>query len=626
MRSVTAGKWMCAGRLVFALAALAAASGCRSVAGHRAAADKAAERIIRSTQEQALGRAEAVEVESAADTLRRRLLLDQQLIHRGPASLGIHDLPDSDYWDGGRHLVGEEAEDLPRPADGPLTIALLDGLQISARNSRDYQQAKEDLFRAALDLDLERDAFRHTFSGMLSGTWQRDGSGEEAVESAAGTGEIGVTRKFLTGIELSSRIAVDLVKLLTQDRASSLGILADATVSLPLLGGAGRRIAGEPLQQAERDMLYAVYEFERFKRTFAVRVATEYFDVLQARQQVQNVEENYRRLVAARRRARRLADSGRLPEFQYDQAVQDELRARTRWIQQRNGYASRLDGFKLLLGLPPDAGIELDPSELDRLGEIRDRFAPRGEEPAAAEAPPADAPVVLPEPDRADAGPLELEPAHALRVALDSRLDLRIIEEKIEDAQRDVYVAADALRAGLTLRGAAQAGERRSSASSATEDDARIELDRGVYSAVLDFDLPFERTAERNAYRNSLMALEQAIRGYQELEDQIKLAVLSTLRDLRKAREDVGIQVQAVTLAEKRVRSTDLFLQAGRAQIRDVLESQESLLNAQNGLTAAVVDYRIAELRLQRDLGVLLVSRDGLWEEYSGGGADGMAD
>ncbi|MGB2823773.1 MAG: TolC family protein, partial [Phycisphaerae bacterium] len=65
-----------------------------------------------------------------------------------------------------------------------------------------------------------------------------------------------------------------------------------------------------------------------------------------------------------------------------------------------------------------------------------------------------------------------------------------------------------------------------------------------------------------------------------------------------------------------RVTSTDLFLEAGRAAIRDVLEAQEALVQAQNSLTAALVAYRIAELELQRDMGVLEVNEKGLWREY----------
>ena len=51
-----------------------------------------------------------------------------------------------------------------------------------------------------------------------------------------------------------------------------------------------------------------------------------------------------------------------------------------------------------------------------------------------------------------------------------------------------------------------------------------------------------------------------------------------------------------------------MFLEAGRAEIRDLLESQEDLLSAQNELTAAIISYRVAELELQRDMGVLQVN------------------
>ena len=106
------------------------------------------------------------------------------------------------------------------------------------------------------------------------------------------------------------------------------------------------------------------------------------------------------------------------------------------------------------------------------------------------------------------------------------------------------------------------------------------------------------------------------MRGLQELEDSIKLQIRNALRKLKAAREGLVTQLTAVTLAEKRVRSTDLFLQAGRAQIRDVLDSQEDLLSAQNALTAAIVNYRIAELELQRDMGVLQIDDRGMWTEY----------
>jgi outer membrane protein TolC len=137
-----------------------------------------------------------------------------------------------------------------------------------------------------------------------------------------------------------------------------------------------------------------------------------------------------------------------------------------------------------------------------------------------------------------------------------------------------------------------------------------------VFSAWLTLDLPFERTAEAVSYRNRFIELAQAVRDVQKLEDTVKIEIRNRLRELFEARKTLVIQAQAVALAEKRVRSISLFMEAGRAETRDLLEAQDSLLTAQNSLTAARVDYRIAELDIQRDMGVLVVTDNGLWKEY----------
>jgi outer membrane protein TolC len=329
--------------------------------------------------------------------------------------------------------------------------------------------------------------------------------------------------------------------------------------------------------------------------------------------QVTNAQEKYRSAIASARWSRRRADAGRLSEVQVDQAVQSELRARNSWISVQQQLKSRLDSFKSSIGLPPDAHIELDPNDLRQL---RVRAAKLVEEITQAlragtleTAPPADAPVELVPASYEDAGPLEMNEPVAVKLALENRLDLHVALGGVYDAQRQVVVKADALRAGLTLGGSANFSDN--------DDDGSLHFEGGRYAALLSLDLPIERTKERNDYRNSLIDLERATRTVQTLEDQIKLSIRNELRTLLESRESLKIQAQAVVVAEKRVRSSNLFLEAGRIQIRDLLDAQDSLLSAQNSLTQAVVNYRIAELELQRDIDVLKVNEQGLWQEFS---------
>lgn len=617
------------------IALVVAAGGCLSPQQHRQDADKVAGAIVTEKQKQTSGETEPFTVERSADTLRRRLLVGQELIWSSPASLGTSALNPIDHWPKDDYLttIAEPATQpttMPRTQPGPLRLTLLDALHVAAANSNDYQSAKEAVFLTALDLDLERDEFRATFLGLIDANASADWGDDSLALGGVVSPTIGFAQRFKSGLTVTSRLALDLVQLLQPDRDSAFGIISDTTITMPLLRGAAKHIVTEPLTQAERNVIYAISEFEQFKREFAVEIAAQYLEVLQQLDEVQNNEDSYERLMLAAARSRRLSAAGRLPEIQVDQAVQQELSARDDWVQALQEHATTLDEFKVLLGLPPDAQIELDRDELNRLAQAAQRVLRGSSTPGPSTRPaaedarvPADAPVTLPTtqdiqiipPSMVGAGPYELPERLAIQLALDNRPDLRIAQGEVFDAQRRVVVAANALEAGLDVTANASFGDRRGLGSGG-DVNARLRPERGTYNAGILLNLPFERTAERNAYRESFIALEQAVRWVQLLEDEIKLGVRTELRDLLSAREGVTTQATAVALAQRRVTSTDMLLQAGRAEIRDVLEAQTDLLDAQNEFTAALVEYRISELELQREMGVLRVDHNGVWTEY----------
>ena len=658
MSNRTWTKWLLAGLT----AAVLTGAGCRTNAQHLKAADRIARRNIAHAQFQALGHAQPLEIVSPEQTLRRRLMEAQHLPYSEQASMGPQQAVKIKQWprQGPRRDPHDlSGPDIPVVVDQPVVLSLVEALQVGARNSRDYQTRKEDVFRTALDLELQQHLFETTFAGAVNDVFSWDTTSEPGVSGNVLSPEASVTRRLKSGATIVAGLSMDLAQLLNPQHASSLGTLADATVSVPLLRGAGRFVVTEPLTQAQRDLVYSLWEFERFRKTFAVDIASQYLGVLQQMDQVDNAQENYRQLIASGRRARRWADAGRLPQIQVEQARQDELRARERWILATEQAKRRLDEFKIALGLPTDAWIELDRKELgeqlagawaDRItamagattqptsqpdtqpGEAPDAqpasqpasglAAQPGEGPAGPPAPSvaptsedADAPIVLVPADREHRGPFELEEEQAVRLAFDHRLDLRAVQGRVVDAQRHVAVAANALLPDLTLTGSATYGQGRNLGSAASP-DARLTFDEGNLSAGANLDLPWDRTREAAAYRDSFIAFERAVRDLQELEDQIKLQLRNALRSLLGARESLAIQAQAVQLAWRRVQSTDLFLQAGRAEIRDVLDAQESLISAKNAYTAAQVEYRVAELEIQRDMGTLDINEEGLWREH----------
>jgi hypothetical protein len=307
-----------------------------------------------------------------------------------------------------------------------------------------------------------------------------------------------------------------------------------------------------------------------------------------------------------------MAEAQRLDQVQVDQTVQKELKARDSWVQASRTAAARLDAFKLSLGLPVDANVELDARELDALADAG-AFPAR---PAEDDRGPADAPVVINPLSRDGGGRFEIEPATAVDVAMQHRLDLRVAVGRVFDAQRGVAVAADRLRADLTLFGSAQIGARRAVGDAALQ-NANLRPREGRYTALAAVGLPLERTAERNLFRISEIEFEQIVRDAQLVEDQVKLEVREDLRVLLEARERLQIQSQSFQLAQRRVDVVSRLLQAGmpQAKARDLLDAQTDLIDSKNSLAVERVRYRVAELALQRDLDLLQVDGNGLWTE-----------
>ena len=130
--------------------------------------------------------------------------------------------------------------------------------------------------------------------------------------------------------------------------------------------------------------------------------------------------------------------------------------------------------------------------------------------------------------------------------------------------------------------------------------DNTIDVTDGSYGAGIRLDLPIERTAERNIYRQSIIDLERAIRDAQQAEDFVKLDVANALRRLQTASQSVRIQFEAIRVAQRRLDAANELVNLGRGNTRDITEAEDDLTDAQDNFTQALVDFRLAELELQR--------------------------
>lgn len=474
------------------------------------------------------------------------------------------------------------------PSNGLVRLTLTDALRLGARHSRRYQTLKESVYQRALSLDTARYNYDNTFSGFILGAL----SGSPEINRETGNGGAGFSRKFENGASLVGNMALDVAKMIREDW-HSFGWSGDLTASIPLLRGSTREIVREPLTQSERSLAYAILTFERFRQTFALSVIQSYYNVLKLAQNRRNSDDNEKRLKLNFQRAEMMFKAGRMDRIQMDQAKTDLLSAQQTIISTQKSYEDALDSFKMTLGFPPEAPIALDDAELRRL---QDQMAQLAEQ----------------QPDALSDFPDEVT---ALATALDERCDLAVIRGELADAERAVKVSADALRADLTLEGGAgyNAGKdsRRDNVDDTTTTSLKVRL-----------SAPWDRRRERNAYRRALISLAQSQRSYDEAEDNVKNEVRAGYRELVAARATYQNAIESFKVAQMRAKSIELFMQSGRSSMRDILESESSLLNARNSLCSQIVSWHMSDLTLRSKMGIFNVALDGSLPSAAAGADD----
>ena len=454
-----------------------------------------------------------------------------------------------------------------RFADGGRTLTLPAALEMAERHNRSYQLQRETLYLQALSLTGTRHKFVWNPSSTVDLGIARQTDGGLRGDSDA---DVSVQKLFQTGASVTATLANDLV--LYFDGKPKV---PDLTLKLtqPLLRGAGAEIAAEVLTQAERDVVYAVRDYSHYQKTFAIETVGEYFRVLQDKDAVRNSYNNYLNLQKARDRAEAMAEAERLARYQVDQARQSELSARVKYLKAVESYRQALDGFKQRLSLPLGEALRLEDRALTDL--VAQGLTP-----------------------------LELDERHGYLMAVTNRLDVLNEVDRFEDAQRKVRVAASDLKPGLDV--VVDASLKKQFYSSFSPEEF-------TSTSGLKLKLPLNQLTERNAYRTSLINFEKQMRKLATELDSLRENIREGIRALEQERENYFIQKAALDLARQQVEVMPLLLQNDDADIRDQLEAQADLVEAQNDVTSAVVDYHVARWNLLKNLGALSVEGEQFW-------------
>jgi outer membrane protein TolC len=466
-----------------------------------------------------------------------------------------------------------------------LQITLPDALALALLNSRDYQTQKENLYLVALNLTEERYEFSPMFSGTIAANLNRSASriGNEVEPSRFGVIDtnLAVTKLFATGARVTLGLSNSFLRFYSAPPQESATGTIFAELVQPLLRGAGPTVTLENLRQAERDLIYSVRDFARFEKDFIVDRISEYYRLVQQLNVIANEEASFASLQLNLQQSRALSEAGRVSVLQVDQANQQVLIAENRVVVVKTSYLQALDDFKISLGLPTDLAVVPDPDQLEFLTE-------------------------------AGLEPMDLEMSEAVEVALARRYDLMTAQQEVEDAERRVKIAENALLPDLNL--VANASIPDEGQNQPLSFDGRLRR----YQVGAELELPLNRKVERNNFRRALITLEREARDYTLQRDLVVQEVRSLYQDLLEARRSYEIQQENVALADRTLENARMQYEAGRIQVRDVLDAEIDLRDARNNLTAALIDYSVARLRVLVAMEALDIDDRGMWKEVKG--------
>lgn len=449
-----------------------------------------------------------------------------------------------------------------------LSINLEDALRIAQRNAREYLTAEEEYTLSSIGLLIERHQWGPRFFATSSLDVSGDATGDSDIPLSI-INELLVTQQLQSGGQVEARLVWNATEQLrstaTEDYVQSTAIVLSGDV--PLLRGAGPS-ARENLIQAERNLVYSARSYERFRRTFLVSIARDYFQLINQLNRIANTEQSIKSLQVSYQRTTSLVEAGRRRQFEVQQVEASVLQRQADLINQRESYVVALDRFKIRLGIPMSSNVEIVPSTLD-----------------------------LPIP--------EVTPAQASMVALDYRLDLQNRRDQLDDFRRAVRNRRNDLLPDLDLN---------ASVTFNTDDQRnvggfRFDAADTMYNAGVTFGFPLDRKIERLNLRSALIAVSRAIRDFEEFRDQVILDARSALRSIDQQRLNFQLAVRQVENNQLTVQEFEL--RKDTVDIFDSIRAEDNLLQAQNDRDAALQSLQVSVLQYLLTTGQIRVNHDG---------------
>ncbi len=251
-------------------------------------------------------------------------------------------------------------DSLPRNPAGEVELDKQLAIELALLHSREFQTRVEQLYSSALRLSQNRFEYRVNWLGGSDTAFAASGDGTTGNRSLGTTNQLGLTRNFAAGGQFFSTLVNSFTWQFGGGNSDFAAGNLLVGLTQPLLRGAFRHVRTESLTQAERDLLYEVRAFARFRRQFYFEIVGQYLALLSQSQSVRIEEGNLRNLELNLEEHKVLLSRGLVSPIQVDQVFQSYQTGRLSLINSQQAFQTSMDRFKFQLGLPARVTLKLD--------------------------------------------------------------------------------------------------------------------------------------------------------------------------------------------------------------------------------------------------------------------------
>jgi len=302
-------------------------------------------------------------------------------------------------------------------------------------------------------------------------------------------------------------------------------------------------------------------QYSSTKKDLIYNVKNAYWNLFKAQQISKMVDENVEQIKAHLKDAQNLFANGMITTNDVLKVEVQLSTAELAQIDAKNAVQLSMIALNNVMGLPLETQIELS-SQIE--------YKPK------------------------DAG--ELKPI--LETAMQNHADVKAMQYRVKAGQAGVSLARGGWYPTIALVGNYNYN-RPNTRYFPTKDKFRDTWDVSVN---VSFDIWNWGTAAKQTDQ-AQSQLAQAEDALGQLKDGITLDVTQSYLNVQQAKDRIAVAEKSVKLAEENYRITSQRFKSGVALNSDLLDAEVALLQAKTNYTQTLVDYELAQAKLQKSVG-----------------------